>query len=50
MIKSVVGEYKWPPDIIGGLFIDSQDYEGLEFWYNRVIEINEELEKLKPKK
>ena len=49
MIASVVSEYKWPPDVIGGLFIDSQDYEGLEFWYDQVVTANEELEKLKKK-
>lgn len=45
MIKTVVREYHWPPDHIGGLFIDDMDYKGLEFWYNDVIEV---IEKIKP--
>lgn len=45
MIKSVVRESRWPPDVIGGLFIDEQDYEGLEFWYNDFKEMHDDLKK-----
>lgn len=47
MIVSVVREHKWAPDIIGALFVDAQDYEGLEFWYNDVLECVEEMKKKK---
>jgi hypothetical protein len=40
MIKSVVREFHWPPEVIGGFFIDDQDYKGLEYWYDDVREIN----------
>jgi hypothetical protein len=39
MIKTVVREHKWPPEIIGGFFIDDIDYNGLEFWFNDVKEM-----------
>jgi hypothetical protein len=38
MVKSVVRTYHWPPDVIGGLFIDNEDYRGLLYWYNDVID------------
>ena len=38
MIISVVREFHWLPDKIGNLFLDDQDYNGLEFWYNDIIE------------
>lgn len=43
MIKNVVREHHWPPHIIGGFFIDDQDYEGLEYWHNDVVKVNKEL-------
>lgn len=46
MIKSIVREHHWPPDIIGGLFVDNLDYHGLIYWYEDVKELSEEL---KPK-
>lgn len=46
MIKTVAREYKWPPEVLGGLYFDDQDYEGLVFWYNDVLEM---IEKAKPK-
>ncbi len=39
MIKTVVREHNWPPNDIGGFFIDRQDYLGLEFWYEDVKEV-----------
>lgn len=47
MIISVAREYHWPPEILGGFFIDEVDYMGLEFWYNDVKEMNEEFKKKK---
>jgi hypothetical protein len=50
MIKTVVREYKWLPKQIGSLFIDAQDYLGIEFWYNDSVEVHKELEpKINPK-
>jgi hypothetical protein len=43
MIKSVVREHNWSPDIVGDLFFDSIDYKGLEFWYNDVVQVSKEL-------
>lgn len=43
MVCSVAREFQWPPNIIGGFFIDAQDYLGLEFWYNDVKEMSETL-------
>ncbi len=39
ILKSIVREYKWTPDVIGSLFFDRQDYTGLLYWYDDVIEI-----------
>lgn len=38
-------DMKWSPDIIGDLFIDNEDYEGLEFWYDDVVKRIEEMKK-----
>ena len=43
MLKTVVREHHWPPEVFGGLFIDYQDHLGLEFWYNDIDEVNKEL-------
>lgn len=43
MIVSVAREYKWPPEILGGLFFDAEDVYGLEFWYNDVVEQDKNL-------
>jgi hypothetical protein len=40
MIKSVVREHHWSPDVINDLFLDDFDFFGLEFWYKDVIETN----------
>lgn len=47
MISSVVRETHWPPDIIGGFFIDNQDHHGLRFWYEDFKEMHDELNKKK---
>lgn len=36
---------KWSPTEIGDLFIDAQDYMGLEFWYNDIKEVTEVIKK-----
>lgn len=50
MIASVAREYKWPPEVIGGLFFDAEDYEGLIFWYNDIQEMHKELKSSAKKK
>ncbi len=50
MVISIVGKYRWSPDIVGDLFFDNQDYLGLEFWYNQVAEESREIEKIRKKK
>lgn len=47
MIISVAREFHWPPSILGGFFIDGQDFEGLEFWYEDCVKVNEELKNKK---
>lgn len=47
MIKSVVRDHHWPPNIFGGFFIDDEDAEGLEFWYNDTLDM---IKRTKPKK
>ncbi len=44
MVRSVAREFHWPPDKIGGFFIDDIDYLGLEFWYNDCVEMSKEIE------
>lgn len=50
MIRSVVREHHWSPQIVGDFFIDGEDMEGLEFWYNDLNESHKELKKLNKKK
>lgn len=49
MIRTVVREHGWPPDKIGGLFVDDQDYEGIEFWYNDCVKVSDEIKAKTPK-
>lgn len=45
MIKSVVREHKWIPEVIDKLFLDDYDHRGLLYWYNDIDEVNKELKK-----
>jgi hypothetical protein len=47
MIITVIREHHWLPTEIGKLKLDDEDYLGLEFWYNDVITV---INELKPKK
>ncbi len=38
MFKSIALEYHWPPGILSGLYFDSEDLEGLLFWFNDIEE------------
>lgn len=37
MIRTVGLEMKWPPTIIGGLFV-REGYDSLEYWYKAVLQ------------
>lgn len=50
MIKQIVLELKWLPNTIGSLFVDNQDYLGLEYWYDAVQKMLRELNNPKKKK
>jgi len=43
MIKSVVREHKWSPEVISDLFIDNVDYKSLIYWYNDCKDLAKEL-------
>lgn len=43
MIKSVVRQYHWPPQVIEELYHDNIDYRGLEYWYHDVEAIVKEI-------
>ena len=43
MIKSVALSLNWTPDVIGGLYVDCVDFQGLEYWYDH---IKSEVDKL----
>lgn len=47
MVKSVVREHHWQPEVIYSLFHDGIDYFGLEWWYNDVKEVSESLKSKK---
>lgn len=41
----MVREHHWPPDIIGGFFIDAIDFYGIEYWYNDIKEVVANMKK-----
>ena len=43
MITSVVREHHWLPSQVGSLFVDNIDHYGLEYWYNDVMKVTNEL-------
>ena len=45
IITTVVMNLNWPPETIGGLFCDTIDYLGLEFWYEKIKEEHERIPK-----
>lgn len=44
MVKSIVREHNWAPNIIEDLYLDNIDFKGLIFWYNDVQEMVKQLE------
>jgi hypothetical protein len=47
MVKSIIRSYHWPPDIVGGLFVDANDQEGMVYLYR---DISDQVQELKKKK
>ena len=47
MVRSVAREFHWPPDVLGGFFVDDIDYNGLEYWYNDCVEMSKEIKEKK---
>ncbi len=52
MIYSILArKHHWPPRVLGGLFFDREDINGLLFWHDDHLEVEqktkEELDKLK---
>lgn len=43
MIKSVVREFHWTFLVIEQMYLDDEDYKGLEFWYNDIVAMSAEL-------
>jgi len=43
MIKSVVREHHWIPNVVDELYVDKIDHHGLEFWYNDIDEVQKKL-------
>lgn len=36
-------EHHWAPSEVGALFFDAEDIHGLDFWYNDVKNVNDEI-------
>jgi hypothetical protein len=45
IIKSIVSSYHWTIDKIDILFCDENDYYGIGFWYNELVEESKQLKK-----
>jgi hypothetical protein len=43
MVKTVARGRGWTPDVIGELYLDNVGFQGLVFWYDDVIQENEDL-------
>jgi len=44
MIKSIVNEHHWSPNIIDNMYCDDIDHNGIEYWYNNLKEMHEKLD------
>lgn len=47
MVKSVVREHHWSVEKIEQMYLDDNDIYGLEYWYNDVKEVSEQLKSKK---
>lgn len=41
-ILQIVREHHWPPSVFGPLYLDSIDHNGLFFWYDDVMKVQDE--------
>jgi coproporphyrinogen III oxidase len=39
MAKTIYREHHWPPSVIGGLYVDDIDYQGIEYIFNDIQEV-----------
>jgi hypothetical protein len=45
MYRTITEHFKWQPTVIGGLFLDDLDHNGVIFWYDHVVEVNKKQSK-----
>jgi len=50
MLVSVARRFRWEPEKLGSLFFDTEDYLGLVFWYDTLLEEEAEIKRSSPKK
>ncbi len=50
MFISLTREHHWPPSVLEGLFFDTEDYNGLFYWFDDLNAVNEEVKKSTKKK
>ena len=43
MLKSVVREFNFTPKDIDDMYLDDQNYHGIIYWYNDVLQIEKDL-------
>lgn len=43
MVRSIYREHHWPFEIISGLFVDNVDPQGIEFVYEDIVQVSEEI-------
>jgi len=50
MVKTIIREYNWTPEIIDKMYLDDWDYHGIIWHYNDIVEVNKEIQKSIKKK
>jgi hypothetical protein len=50
MIDVIMMEHHWSPAVIGGLFLDNKDYEGLIYIYDQITEKYPDMKKYSKEK
>lgn len=48
-MASIARQYYWSPDVLGDLFFDAIDQDGLLFWWEDIQDIKRNLPKLPEK-
>jgi hypothetical protein len=44
-VQSLIRAHHWPPSVIDALFLDAQDFKGLIYQYNDLVEVYNEQKK-----